>query len=219
MITSGLRSIVRPSLVALLVALPLGCANQGPARIDATTAGMSDTREMLLKGDGQVDALVAAAKAVGTNGDYKKGLEAFTAALDKVKGTAATVTSRWESMKGKSAEYAKAWQEEAATLTSNEARDIAQARQRDFNSRLVAVQSAFGELKGAYDPFVAQMNDVRVLLANDLTAGGIAAAAPAIKKAEASASNVRAKAANAEKLLADMISSGATKAAPAPATK
>ena len=61
MITSGLRSIVRPSLVALLVALPLGCANQGPARIDATTAGMSDTREMLLKGDGQVDALVAAA--------------------------------------------------------------------------------------------------------------------------------------------------------------
>jgi hypothetical protein len=122
-------------------------------------------------------------------------------------------------MKGKSAEYAKAWQEEAATLTSNEARDIAQARQRDFNSRLVAVQSAFGELKGAYDPFVAQMNDVRVLLANDLTAGGIAAAAPAIKKAEASASNVRAKAANAEKLLADMISSGSTKAAPAPAAK
>lgn len=208
-------AIVLPSLAMLFASLPLGCAHPGPGRIDATTGGMADTRDMLLKGDSQVDALVAAAKAIGTDGDYKKGLAAFTAGFDKVKGTADSVAARWESMKSKSADYTKAWQEEAAKLSSNEAREIAQSRQRDFNSRMVAVQSAFGELKAAYDPFVAQMNDVKVLLANDLTAAGIAAAAPAIKKAEESAANVHAKAANAEKLLADMISSGATKAPPA----
>ena len=213
MSTFATRTVVRPALLVLAVALPLGCANPGPGRIDATTAGMTDTRDMLLKGDTQVEALVSAANAIGQNADYKKSFESFSSAFDKVKSTADSVTERWESLKGKSAAYAKAWQDETALLSSSEARDIAESRRRDFNSRFTAVQSAFGELKSAYDPFVAQMNDVKVILANDLTAGGISAAAPAIKKAGASAANVRTKAAAAEKLLAEMISSGATKGA------
>lgn len=211
-----LRTSIVLSTLALLAAIaPVGCSNPGPGRTDATTASMTDTRDMLLKGGTQLETLMTSAMEIGKSTDYKKSFEKFSSALKGTDEVAAKIRERWTSLKSKSEEYAKAWQDETALLSTPESRQIADSRRKDFNERIAGLQKSFGELKDAYDPFVAQMGDIKVLLANDLTAGGIAAAAPMLQKAVTSANGVRTKLGATEKVLAEMVSLGATKALPA----
>jgi hypothetical protein len=207
----------RPTLALTLAAiLAAACSNPGIQRIDTTTAGMDSTRQLLGRGDGDLERVLASARSMGATPDYKKNFEQFSSALDRLESTAKDARSSWASLTGKSEEYVKAWEAESLKLSSDQSREIAANRRQAYETRIKDLQKAMGELKDAYEPFVAEMSDARMLLAHDLNAEGIAAIAPMVKKAEQQAAVIRDKGAAATKIMEDLASRMATKgAAPA----
>lgn len=209
------RTTIALSLSAIIAA---GCSNAGIQRIDTTTASMESTRLMLTRGDGDLERVLSAARSVGSTPDYKKNFEQFSGALDRLESTAKDVRGSWASLTGKSEEYVKAWEAESAKLSSDQSREIAASRRQSYEARIKDLQKAMAELKDAYEPFVTEMSDARMLLAHDLNTEGIAAIAPMLKKADQQAAVIRAKGAAATKIMEDLASRMSTKgAAEAPA--
>lgn len=218
-VPSVAMSTTRPMLSLTLAAiLAAACSNAGIQRIDTTTASMDSTRKLLGRGDGDLERVLASARSMGATPDYKRNFEQFSSALDRLESTAKDARSSWASLTGRSEEYAKAWEAESLKLSSDQSREIAANRRQAYETRIKDLQKAMGELKDAYEPFVAEMADARMLLAHDLNAEGIAAIAPIVKKAEQQAAMIREKGAAATKILEDLSSRMGTKgAAPAPA--
>ena len=204
---------IRPAVLALSAVLLAACSNAGIQRIDNAASGMESTRQVLTRGGADLDKVLATAGAMGATPDYKKNFEQFSAALDRLEGTAKDARTSWASLTGKSEEYVKAWEAESSKLAGEQSREIAATRRQAYEARIKDLQKAMGELKDAYEPFVTEMSDARVLLAHDLNAEGIAAIAPMLKKAEQQAGVIRAKSAAATKILEDLASKMATKGA------
>ena len=206
------------SLPVLALAL-LGCEAAGPKRIDTATASMEETRAMVARGSGEVSMTVSAAEAVGETADLKASFEAFSKHLATLDKTSEDVRERWASLTKKAQAYTAAWQKDSETIKGDAARAAADSRRDAFSARIKAIGVAMGELKDSYESFTSDMSDIRVLLANDLTADGIKSAKPLIAKAKKDADTVQAKADVATRLLDEASASAATKLVPAASDK
>ena len=178
------RSIINSLIVASLSMAFIACEAAGPKRIDTATASMSDTKDMLTRGSTEVTGALAAAEAIGATPDLKASYESFSKSLSTLEKTADQVRDRW------------------ASLTAT--------RRDSFTARITAIRTSMGEVKTSYEAFVADMSDIHVLLANDLTADGIKSVKPLLAKAKKDADTVQTKATAATKLLEDAIAGAAT---------
>ena len=219
------RLIINSILVATMSVAFMACDAAGPKRIDTAAASMSDTKSMLARGGAEVTAALTAAEAVGLSPDLKASYASFTKSLETLQKTADQVRDRWESLTTKAQSYTDSWQKEAEQLTSETARTAAASRREEFTNRMSAIRSSMGEVKTSYDGFVADMSDIRVLLANDLTVDGIKSVKSLLVKAKKDADTLQTKATAATRLLEEVIASSATTlptppaAAAAPAAK
>jgi hypothetical protein len=208
--TSHLRSLTL--IVALTGStLLLGCEAAGPKRIDTTTASMQATREMLVRGGGEVDRVMSSARAIGSAPDLKKSYAEFSKSVDALEKVAADVRSRWAGLTSRADAYRTAWERESANLTSDAAKATAAERRASFDGVMRGVTLSMGDLKDSYDVFIADIQDIRLLLGNDLTADGIRAVQPLITSAGGSASTVQSKLNEAIRLLDAAAASSATK--------
>ena len=198
---------------------PVASKTTGPKRIDTATASMEETRAMVARGSGEVSMTVSAAEAIGETADLKASFEAFSKHLSTLDKTAEDVRGRWASLTKKAQSYTDAWQKESETIKGDAARAAADSRRDAFSARIKAIGVAMGELKDSYETFTSDMSDIRVLLANDLTADGIKSAKPLIAKAKKDADAVQAKADVATRLLDEASASAATKLVPAASDK
>jgi len=204
------RSVINSLIVASLSMAFIACEAAGPKRIDTATASMSDTKDMLTRGGTEVTGALAAAEAIGVTPDLKASYESFSKSLETLEKTADQVRDRWASLTAKAQTYTDTWQKEADLLKSEAARTAAATRRDSFTARITAIRTSMGEVKTSYEGFVADMSDIHVLLANDLTADGIKSVKPLLAKAKKDADTVQAKATAATKLLEDAIASSAT---------
>jgi hypothetical protein len=190
--------------------LLVGCEAAGPKRIDTTTASMNATREMLVRGGGEVDRVMTSARAIGSTPDLKRGYAEFSKSVDALEKVAADVRSRWAGLTSRADAYRTAWERESANLTSEAAKVTAAERRASFDGQMRSVTLAMGDLKDSYDVFIADIQDIRLLLANDLTADGLKAVRPLIDSAGASASTVQTNLNNAVRFLDAAAASGST---------
>ena len=211
-------NIARPFAIAAAVLSLVACEAAGPKRIDTTTASMEETKALVARGGTEVSQAVQAAESIGQTADLKASFESFSKSLGSLEKTGADVRSRWNALTSKAQSYTDAWQKESDAIKGEAARAAADSRREAFSARIKAIGDSMGELKTSYDGFIADMADIRVVLANDLTAEGIKSAKPLIAKAKKDAETVKAKAAAATKLLEDAAASSATKLPPAPVT-
>ena len=209
----------RTASFSVLALALLGCEAAGPKRIDTTTASMADTRAMVARGSGEVATAVRSAEAIGETADLKASFESFSKNLATLDKTAEEVRGRWASLTKKAQAYTDAWQKESETIKGDAARAAADSRRDAFSARIKGIGTAMGELKTSYDAFTSDMSDIRVLLANDLTAEGIQSAKPLIAKAKKDADAVQAKADAATRLLDEASAAAATKLVPAASDK
>jgi hypothetical protein len=199
------------SLALAASALLVGCEAAGPKRIDTTTASMQATREMLVRGGGDVDRVMSSARAIGSAPDLKKSYADFSKSVDALEKVAADVRSRWAGLTSRAEAYRTAWERESANLTSEAAKATAAERRASFDGVMRGVTLSMGDLKDSYDVFIADIQDIRLLLGNDLTADGIRAVQPLITSAGGSASTVQSKLNEAIRLLDAAAASSATK--------
>ena len=168
-------------LLAIGAGLPVaqtGCATTGSQRLDGTTSTMADIQSDLDKGETQLNALLASMQDLESTQDLDAAHRSFKRAADDIKDTADRIRSRRISLEARAAEHVARWQAESASLSGERAQDISEDRRRQFKESVDDVGAELDDLRAAYEPFVAKLNDLQVLLSNDLTRRGIERTAP-----------------------------------------
>jgi predicted nuclease with TOPRIM domain len=168
-----------------------GCASSGPESLDTATASVDETRDQLDKGAQQVDAVMASLQDMRSGDDLKSAFKVYSNELDGLKKAAEKVRSRRAAMKTRMLDHIERWQAELANISNEEARQISQERQQQLTAAMQQLAQAMDELKVQYEPFETNLEDIRLVMANDLSLGGIKVADPIIKQAIIQAAEVK----------------------------
>jgi hypothetical protein len=181
------------ALVLALAALSLsGCATPaGPRRLDTATASVAETNRLLLEGRDEVERVVTAMNALAPSADLPSGFRRFSSAIDNLERMADRVRARNAAMTARARDHLRAWERELLEISGDAAREIGQQRRAAFAADFAALQQKMDALSTAFDPFMSDLHDLRLVMANDLTAGGLSVAAPLMKDANSRAEAVK----------------------------
>jgi hypothetical protein len=170
--------------VFLAALLCVGCAETGFQRSTGIADTMAKQTQVLHEAKPQVDAMLASLNDLTrVQGDLRPAFKKFSETLDDTEKIAARARKTTETIREKEAEYFAEWQKQAADIQNPQIKAATQARQAEVKAKLASLGQS-GKVAGdAYDPFIANMKDVRTYLSNDLTPEGIKKIEPTIEKA------------------------------------
>lgn len=190
----GIPMAVRSLLSAILIVSLLiigGCQASGPKRLDTATASVDQTREQLEAGADQIDEVMASLDAMRGAQDMGKAFGRYAKAVDRLETTADRVRARREAMRARMEDHLQKWNEELAGINNQDMRQISSQRHAELTEALQQLGQALDTLKAAYEPLISDLRDIRLVLANDLSVGGLKVAQPAIDEAIKHAAAVR----------------------------
>lgn len=161
-------------LSTVVAASFLGCASStGPQRLDTTNASISDIGTQLEQGAERLDTLLASMDALENSENLDRAFRDFERAVDNLEQTAERVRSRRVALEARAADHIAQWRRESAQITSDSAQEISAQRRQEFERSVATVSGKLADLRAQYDPFVSQLKDLRLVLANDLTRPGV----------------------------------------------
>jgi hypothetical protein len=207
-------------VVALgLIALLPGCSSPSYEKAGNTAVSLHKTAASIDQGSTQVDAVLAALLELVNNpaADLKPQFKKFDAAVNALQATAANVSATAKSMREKSNDYFKDWDQQLAQIKNEDIKGRSAERKTEVQQQYIAMKKDFLLAGDAFKPFMANLKDIRTALTADLTAGGLASIKDVATKANSEAVPLRAA---IGKLSADFktlgVSMSATTPAPAP---
>jgi hypothetical protein len=207
-------------VVALgLIALLPGCSSPSYEKAGNTAVSLHKTAAGIDQGSTQVDAVLAALLELVNNpaADLKPQFKKFDAAVNALQATAANVSATAKSMREKSNDYFKDWDQQLAQIKNEDIKGRSAERKTEVQQQYIAMKKDFLLAGDAFKPFMADLKDIRTALTADLTAGGLASIKDVAVKANSEAVPLRAA---IGKLSADYktlgVSMSATTPAPAP---
>ena len=173
------------TLTGLAVAAMLsGCATSGYKQADKTGAGIASFRDEVVNlkhaVDGAMENLNDTAETAAT--DPRKAFQAFAKSVDKVESARAKVGKRAADMKAAGDAYFKQWEAQLANINNPEIRNLAQERKAKLNVIFGKLRPLVEQSKADFDPFLADLKDLRTFLNQDLTIAGVDAAKGIIQK-------------------------------------
>lgn len=170
---------MNPNL-ALLAAVPAiaivmqGCATTSGVRsLDTATSSMADIESQLDQGEARLNAVLAAMDALETAEDLDRAYRNYERAIRDLEQSAERVRARRIAMESRAADHASRWRTESANLSGATAQEISEQRLQEFEASVNNVSASIAELRGAYDPFISKLKDLRLVLANDLSRPGV----------------------------------------------
>ena len=164
--------------------LCVGCAQTGFQRSTGIADTMAKQTQVIQEAKPQVDAMLASLdELTRAQGDMRPAFKKFSETLDDTEKVAARARKTGDTIREKEAEYFAEWEKQAAEIQNPQIKAATQARQSEVKAKLASLGQT-GKVAGeAYDPFIANMKDVRTYLSNDLTQEGIKKIGPTIDKA------------------------------------
>jgi len=173
-------------LAAVAVAtLAAGCASsKGYKQADKTGEGIANFHKEVVNLKKAVDGSMASLTQITETAaaDPRKAFEAFAKSVDKVEDARARVSKRAADVKAAGAQYFKQWEAQLAAVNSPEIRKLAEERKAKLNQIFGGLSPKLEKAKGDFDPFLADLKDLRTFLSQDLTVAGVDAARPIITK-------------------------------------
>jgi hypothetical protein len=175
------------------IALP-GCKSDSeePAPTPApaagqTTAGMSQTRTQLMRGQQQLQATMAALAAVQAPGsNVQQTLAKLGQEIAATEQVAKVISDQSRDMQARAEEYRAKWVEEAAELSSLELRVAAARRSALVRERFAGISQMMTQVSEAYQPFMRDLKELQTYLVNDSTPAAVSAASGFFQKTTAS---------------------------------
>ncbi len=170
---------------ALMLALTF-MAVEASASQEKLAASIQSTRDEVIATRDQLQATVNSLDALvkQTEGDMKPTYNAFVADVAKTQADSDKTSKRAGTMEADAQSHFSTWQKEIDGIANEKLRKKAQ-------TRLAAVQKSYGkataELSAAstsFAPFLSDLADVKKILANDLTPGGVKAIKGTVSKAK-----------------------------------
>lgn len=159
--------------VAMLAMTVVACSTTGGKRISGTTSSMADIEALTDQGEARLDAVMASINGLDKAEDLgraSRDLRANTRALEE---TSKRIRERRMAMETRAAEHAALWRSESAHLSGDRAQRISDQRRSEFEKAVADVGDELDQLRAAYDPFIAKLHDLQVMLENDLTRQGV----------------------------------------------
>ena len=151
----------------------VACSTTGAKRISGTTSSMADIEVLTERGDQQLDALLVSMDALDEAEDLRVAYSDLSDDIDDLEDTSVRLRKQRASMEARAAEHAALWRNESARLSDERAQEISQDRRTAFEDSVSEVGSELDELREEYEPFIAKLNDLEVMLGNDLTREGV----------------------------------------------
>jgi hypothetical protein len=147
----------------------------GYKQADKTGAGIAEFRDEIVKGKNAIDVTMKSLSDIAStaNTDPRKAYEQFSKNVAKLESTAANIRKRAQNMKAQGEAYFKQWETELAQVNNQEVRKLADERKATLQKTFQSIRQVSEPLKAQFDPWMADLKDLKVFLGNDLTIAGV----------------------------------------------
>jgi Protein of unknown function (DUF2959) len=169
--TKRTRSVLAAFSLAVLLA---GTANADQAQL---AASMKETRLEAAQTRDQLAAALATLTALTKQkeGDLNPAYKAYCAEVPKTEVAAGATRARVTWMQGDGFKYFDGWQKTINTINNKSLKKDAQKRLDATKKSYLKASASFQEAGEKFKPFLADLNDIQKVLANDVTANGVKA--------------------------------------------
>ena len=171
--------------VIATAAIVSGCASSGGYKqADKTGEGIADFRDEVVNLKKAVDVNMTSLRQISESAatDPRKAFEAFAKSVDKVEDARAKAGKRAADVKAAGAAYFKQWEAQLADISNPDIRKLAEERKAKLNEIFAKVGPLLEKAKGDFDPYLADIKDLRTFLSQDLTVAGVDAVKGTIQK-------------------------------------
>ena len=185
-----LKETMTIAVAALLLA---GCSTTGYQQAEKTGAGIAEFRTEINKGKLAVDATMQSLGQIAAtaNTDPRAAFQQYKKDLANLESVTAKVRKRSQEMRAKGDAYFKQWQQQMATVQNPEIRKIAEEQKAKMQTSFDNIQKYSDPLKAKFDPWLADLRDLRTYLNNDLTVSGIDAARGLFEKTQSEGTEIQ----------------------------
>lgn len=189
-----MKSIQLILIFIAVAALVAGCATTATyEHAEKTGVRIAEFREEVVNVKKAVDTSMSLLNQTVESAatDPRKAFEAFAKSVDDVESARAEAGNRAATVKAEGAAYFKKWEVELATINNPEIRKLAEERKAKLNEIFGKIGPLLEQTKNDFDPFLADLKDLRTFLRQDLTVAGVDAAKSIIAKARESGAKVQ----------------------------
>jgi uncharacterized phage infection (PIP) family protein YhgE len=205
-------SLLRPALALFAAFILAGCQSQVVKKSPSLNQGAGAAESIQASADlvsaarGQVNRTTAALRnLVDRPQDIPAQYKVVLAEITKLKADAAKISASADRMRTDSDRYLAEWARQIATIQNPQLRDTAFERRGEVAEKLQTIFRSYQDVKSAYIPYLAGIEEIQTALGADLSAKGLAAVRPFVAKVSADREPLNAALA---KLAADFTAAG-----------
>ena len=189
------RSISRFLPFAVIAVLAVGACASQIQRKDVAAQSARDVSGDISAANNQIDATLASLNSLMStdptqlNAAYKQ----YSKDVDKMRMEADRINKDAADLHKQSQDYLTNWEKDHNQIQNPELRNTSEQRRQTVMNRFQDIQTSYDGAHTSLDEFISNLEDVRKVLANDLTAHGIQAISQTtvVKDAQNHANNVK----------------------------
>jgi Protein of unknown function (DUF2959) len=195
-----------PALLAIVSTA--GCSSSGRmAEGERAVEGAVQMKDALADERKEVDEVLASLDRIERGQDLSAVYKKFNSDVNDLAKSADRASKSAQAMRERQAAYLGKWQKEMETLQDPSLRSTLEQRREAVRASYERVRAAGQAVREAYDPFMANLQEIRKSLSIDLTPQTVDGARPAIGAAKADGPTLKQKIAALQAEL-DAIQSG-----------
>jgi hypothetical protein len=162
------------TLFTTVLILAIGCASSAPKRSARAASSLEVLQQNSSKARTQIDAVSTSLDAV-LNASPERLREAFdryNRNVNTMNDYADAVRENDADWKANGRTYLDQWQKDASGVSDPELRSIAEERQKQMSAKTADMRNTVAAAVTSFDAYLRDINDIRKVLGNDLTATG-----------------------------------------------
>lgn len=163
-------------VVAVWVA---GCASTPVERKDATSSSLLELRDSMIATRGQIEQTLASLNNLTSAppGNLRDAFQQYANDANKIAQQAETVNQESRQMRNRSDAWLAGWKKAQAEVNNPELKALSESRREQALERFQNIAGSMAAAREAFGPFVANLQDVKKVVGNDLTPNGVTAVA------------------------------------------
>jgi uncharacterized phage infection (PIP) family protein YhgE len=195
-----------------------GCQSQPYDQADSQVSNAKGVKVALLDGQKQVEATTKALNDLtdpSKTKDSKAQFAVYSGQIGKLDTAAKDIATSSAALRTASNNFFTARSSTINSIANPEVRNTADARLKDAKAKFQTLAAQIDSIQADYQPLVTQFNDLKTLLASDLSKSGLTAASEVTKRAYDQANALRLKTTDVVGQIDTFMAEVAPEAAPA----
>lgn len=179
--------------LAASVALLAGCSSTGYRQADQTSTSLQQAAQSLDESLIPFDAALVALSDLVNNPapDITAQFQKYNSAVNALDTQANVTKGHATAMQEEGIAYFRNWNDALVRIQNDDIRTRSLDRKIVVAAQFEAARVSYGETTAGFDPFLADLKDIRTVLATDLTPGGLKSVNSLVRKSNSNGVPVR----------------------------